>query len=89
MAEYYAVERSPEYLAHHGVPGMKWGRRNRSKAKLKKWLKGLKEDVGYASKSAGLSLLMGPYAATYVSNQRVMKDPNYLPNKPLKKKRRK
>lgn len=25
MAEYYAVERSPEYLAHYGVRGMKWG----------------------------------------------------------------
>ena len=25
MAEYYAVERSPEYLAHYGVKGMRWG----------------------------------------------------------------
>lgn len=25
MAEYYAVERSPEYLMHFGVRGMKWG----------------------------------------------------------------
>lgn len=25
MAEYYAVERSPEYLMHYGVKGMKWG----------------------------------------------------------------
>lgn len=25
MAEYYAVERSQEYLAHYGVRGMKWG----------------------------------------------------------------
>lgn len=25
MAEYYAVERSSEYLAHFGVRGMKWG----------------------------------------------------------------
>lgn len=25
MAEYYAVERSPEYLKHYGVKGMKWG----------------------------------------------------------------
>lgn len=25
MAEYYAVERSPEYLAHYGIRGMKWG----------------------------------------------------------------
>lgn len=25
MAQYYAVERSSEYLAHYGVRGMKWG----------------------------------------------------------------
>ena len=25
MAEYYAVERSPEYLMHYGVKGMRWG----------------------------------------------------------------
>ena len=25
MAEYYAVERSPKYLAHYGVKGMRWG----------------------------------------------------------------
>lgn len=25
MSEYYAVQRSDEYLAHYGVPGMKWG----------------------------------------------------------------
>lgn len=25
MAEYYAVDRSDEYLAHYGVFGMKWG----------------------------------------------------------------
>ena len=25
MAEYYAVERSQEYLAHYGIRGMKWG----------------------------------------------------------------
>lgn len=25
MAEYYAVERSPSYLAHYGVKGMRWG----------------------------------------------------------------
>jgi len=25
MAEYYAVERSPEYLAHYGIKGMRWG----------------------------------------------------------------
>lgn len=25
MAEYYAVERSTEYLAHYGVKGMRWG----------------------------------------------------------------
>ncbi len=25
MAEYYAVERSPEYLMHFGIRGMKWG----------------------------------------------------------------
>ena len=25
MAEYYAVERSSEYLAHYGVKGMRWG----------------------------------------------------------------
>lgn len=24
MAEYYAVERSEEYLAHHGIKGMRW-----------------------------------------------------------------
>ena len=30
MGEYYGVERSPEYLAHHGVRGMRWGfRKNR------------------------------------------------------------
>ena len=25
MAEYYAVERSSEYLMHYGVKGMRWG----------------------------------------------------------------
>ena len=25
MAHYYAIERSPEYLAHYGVKGMRWG----------------------------------------------------------------
>lgn len=25
MAEYYAVERSPEYLMHYGIKGMRWG----------------------------------------------------------------
>lgn len=25
MAEYYAVQRSPEYLMHYGVKGMRWG----------------------------------------------------------------
>lgn len=25
MAQYYAVERSPDYLAHYGIKGMHWG----------------------------------------------------------------
>ena len=25
MADYYAVQRSDDFLAHYGVPGMKWG----------------------------------------------------------------
>lgn len=25
MSEYYAVERSPEYLMHYGIRGMRWG----------------------------------------------------------------
>ena len=25
MAEYYAIERTPEYLMHYGIRGMKWG----------------------------------------------------------------
>lgn len=25
MAEYYAVERTPEYLMHYGIKGMRWG----------------------------------------------------------------
>lgn len=35
MAEYYAVERSPEYLAHYGIKGMRWGvRKAIEKARL-------------------------------------------------------
>ena len=37
MAEYYAVERSPEYLAHYGIKGMRWGvRRAKEKGNLAK-----------------------------------------------------
>lgn len=37
MAEYYAVERSPEYLAHYGIKGMRWGvRRALEKGNMQK-----------------------------------------------------
>lgn len=37
MAEYYAIERSPTYLFHYGVKGMKWGvRRALKKGNQKK-----------------------------------------------------
>ena len=38
MAEYYAVERSPEYLAHYGVRGMRWGVRKAIESGNKKAL---------------------------------------------------
>lgn len=61
MAEYYAVERSPEYLAHYGVKGMKWGVRKaierlglRPKSaayrSAKKKLSGMASGIAYTAK---------------------------------------
>ena len=79
MAAYYGVTRSQEYLAHHGILGMKWGKRNPKaktlqKSKMKKWLKGLKEDAKTGVKAAGLSVFMGPYASMYMSNVKAVSD---------------
>lgn len=48
MAEYYAVERSPEYLAHYGIKGMRWGvrkaiERGNSKRLARHWAKAQKK----------------------------------------------
>ncbi len=48
MSEYYAIERSSEYLAHYGVKGMKWGVRKaiesgNSKRLAKHYAKALKK----------------------------------------------
>ena len=47
MAEYYAVERTPEYLMHYGIKGMKWGVQ---KAKYKGDIKSLSRHYSKAMK---------------------------------------
>ena len=45
MAEYYAVERSPEYLAHYGVKGMRWGVRRDRPHGGGKYIRKMKRDL--------------------------------------------
>lgn len=49
MAEYYAVERSPECLAHYGVRGMKWGVRRALSKKGDKRAKALHKQYNKAN----------------------------------------
>lgn len=74
MAEYYAVERSPEYLAHYGVLGMKWGVRraiksgnsaklSRQYTKAQKKLAKLEKRATKTGKYARRAALMGAGAA--------------------------
>lgn len=62
MAEYYAVERTPEYLAHYGIRGMKWGVRRAIKS-------GNKEALEKHYKKAAKKLLK---LSTH-TNRRLMK----------------
>ena len=70
----YAVERSPEYLAHYGIRGMKWGvrkaiasgnsaRLGRQYAKAQKKLAKLEKRAGKTKKYARRAALMGVGAA--------------------------
>lgn len=70
----YAVERSPEYLAHYGIRGMKWGvrkaiasgnsaRLGRQYAKAQKKLAKLEKRAGKTKKYARRAALMGTGAA--------------------------
>lgn len=59
MAQYYAVERSSEYLAHYGVRGMKWGvrkaiERGNSKALARHYRKALNK-LGKLDKKADIN----------------------------------
>ena len=66
----YAIERSPEYLAHYGIRGMKWGVRKaiqrgdsralgRQYAKAQKKLAKLEKQAGKSKKYARRAALMG------------------------------
>lgn len=70
----YAIERSPEYLAHYGVRGMKWGvrraiksgnaqRLSRQYAKAQKKLAKLEKQAGRSKRYARRAALMGVGAA--------------------------
>lgn len=73
----YAIERNPEYLAHYGIRGMKWGvrkaremggargakRLGRQYAKAQKKLAKLEKQAGKSSKYARRAALMGAGAA--------------------------
>lgn len=70
----YAIERSPEYLAHYGIRGMKWGVRkaiasgNSAKlgkqyAKAQKKLAKLEKQAGKSKKYARRAALLGAGAA--------------------------
>lgn len=70
----YAIERSPEYLAHYGIRGMKWGVRKaiqrgdsralgRQYAKAQKKLAKLEKQAGKSKKYARRAALMGVGAA--------------------------
>ena len=55
MAEYYAVERSQEYLAHYGIKGMRWGvqkakYKGNKKALARHYSKALKKIQKYKDK---------------------------------------
>lgn len=71
----YAIERSPEYLAHYGIRGMKWGVRkaiktgnskalSRQYAKAQKKLAKLENRAAKSGKYARRAALMGAGAAT-------------------------
>lgn len=69
MAEYYAVERSAEYLAHYGVRGMKWGVRRaidkiRSNMRMSRNYMKAQKKLGIAT---GVGGIIGgtAYAATH------------------------
>ena len=60
MAEYYAVERSPEYLAHYGIKGMRWGvrramERGNKKAVARHYQKAMKK-LDKLNKAADVNL---------------------------------
>ena len=70
----YAIERSPEYLAHYGIRGMKWGVRkaiasgnsaklSKQYAKAQKKLAKLEKQAGKSKKYARRAALMGAGAA--------------------------
>ena len=70
----YAIERSPEYLAHYGVRGMKWGvkkaiasgndaKLGKQYAKAQKKLAKLEKQAGKSKKYARRAALMGVGAA--------------------------
>ena len=73
----YAIERNPEYLAHYGIRGMKWGvrkaremggargarRLGRQYAKAQKKLAKLEKQAGKSKKYARRAALMGAGAA--------------------------
>jgi hypothetical protein len=50
VAEYYGVTRSPEYLAHYGVKGMKWGVRKAREMGGERGAKRLSKEYAKASK---------------------------------------
>lgn len=50
MSEYYAVQRSDEYLAHYGVKGMKWGVRKAMATGGSAGVKALSKQYNKASK---------------------------------------
>lgn len=70
----YAIERNPDYLAHYGIRGMKWGVRRaiasgnsaklgRQYAKAQKKLAKLEKQAGRSGKYARRAALMGAGAA--------------------------
>jgi len=83
MAEYYAVERSSDYLVHYGVRGMKWGVRKaidkiRSNMRMSRNYMKAQKKLGIATRVGGI-IGGTAYAASHkkeLSSTKVSSKPN-------------